>query len=103
MALLVNQDYSSIYLQEKAKMRKEREEMMLRHLKKHIVKKVIFNDPKTIVIWFNGDKTIVTCQEGDHYDKEKGFALCFMKWFFNNSSRDLNDVLHLYVGGNHDD
>lgn len=42
-------------------------------------KRVIFNDPATIVIWEDGSKTIVKCQKGDVYDPEKGLALCFMK------------------------
>lgn len=43
------------------------------------IEKVIYNDPATIVIWKNGDKTVVKCQPGDIYDPEKGLALCIMK------------------------
>ena len=43
------------------------------------VKKVIFNNPATIVFWSDGTKTVVKCQEGDTFDQEKGLALCFMK------------------------
>lgn len=32
------------------------------------IKKIIFNDPATIIIWGNGDKTIVKCGEGETYD-----------------------------------
>lgn len=35
------------------------------------IKKVIFNDPATIILWKDGTKTVVKCQEGDTYDKEK--------------------------------
>ena len=38
------------------------------------IEKVIFNDPATIVIWADGSKTVVKCQEGDVFDKEKGLA-----------------------------
>lgn len=44
-----------------------------------LIKKVIFNDPATIVFWFDGTKTVVKCQNGEKFDKEKGLALCFMK------------------------
>lgn len=36
-------------------------------------KKVIFNDPATIVYWPDGYKTVVKCGNGDIYDREKGF------------------------------
>lgn len=44
-----------------------------------VPKKVIFNPPATIVIWEDGEKTVVKCMKGDDYDAEKGLALCFMK------------------------
>lgn len=40
---------------------------------------VHFNEPMTIVIWNDGTKTIVKCQEGDTYSKETGLALCIAK------------------------
>ena len=43
------------------------------------IKKVIFNAPATIVIWRDDTKTVVKCQEGETYDKEKGLALCLAK------------------------
>ena len=43
------------------------------------IKKVIFNNPATIVLWSDGTKTIVKCQDGDIYDKEKGLALAICK------------------------
>ena len=58
------------------------------------IKRVIFNDPATIVIWEDGTKTVVKCQDGDIYDKQTGLALCVMKKYFGNSSRGLNDILH---------
>lgn len=44
-----------------------------------IPKKVIFNDPATIVYWPDGSKTVVKCGNGDVYDREKGFAMCVLK------------------------
>jgi hypothetical protein len=57
-------------------------------------KKVIFNNPATIVIWSDGTKTVVTRQKGDRYNKEEGLALCYMKKALGNSSRVFNDALH---------
>lgn len=60
------------------------------------IKKVIFNDPATIVYWKDGTKTIVKCQKGDTYDKEKGLALCFMKKLFKNKG-NFNDIFRKYI------
>lgn len=44
-------------------------------------KKVIFNNPATIVYWSDGSKTVVKAQEGDGWDEEKGLAMCYIKKF----------------------
>ena len=51
------------------------------------IKRVIFNEPYTIVIWANGEKTIVKAQDGEPYDKEKGLAMCFAKYALGNTCR----------------
>ena len=43
------------------------------------IKNVIFNEPATIVIWSDGTKTVVKCQEGEGYDPEKGLAMAISK------------------------
>lgn len=43
------------------------------------IKKVIFNDPCTIVLWQDGTKAVVKCGENDIYDPEKGLALAISK------------------------
>ena len=43
------------------------------------IKKVIFNNPKTIIIWADGTKTIVSCSEGDTYDEYAGFCAAIAK------------------------
>ena len=48
------------------------------------IKNVIFNDPATIVIWADGTKTVVQCQEGDIYDPEKGLAMAISKKIMGN-------------------
>ena len=50
-------------------------------------KKVIFNDPATIVIWGDGTKTVIKCSPDDTYDKEKGLALCYMKKMLGNDNQ----------------
>lgn len=54
---------------------------------KEEIKRVIFNEPYTIVIWANGEKTIVKAQDGEPYDKEKGLAMCFAKYALGNTCR----------------
>ena len=56
------------------------------------VKKIIFNDPATIVYWKDGTKTVVKCQKGDYFDPEKGFAMAFLKKCWGNKS-NFNDKL----------
>ena len=43
------------------------------------IKKVIYNDPATIVLWNDGTKTVVKCMEGDAYSQEMGLAMCICK------------------------
>lgn len=50
------------------------------------IKKVIFNGPKTIIIWKDGTKTIVSCCDGDTYDKYAGFCAAVTKKMFGTSS-----------------
>ena len=56
------------------------------------VKKVIFNEPATIVYWKDGTKTVVKCQKGDYFDLEKGFAMAFLKKCWGNKG-NFNDNL----------
>lgn len=48
------------------------------------IKKVIFNDPATIVCWSDGTKTVVKCGDNDAFDPEKGLAMAISKKFFDN-------------------
>lgn len=49
------------------------------------VDRLYINEKKgtTVVVWKDGTKTIVKCQEGEDFDFEKGIAMCFMKKAFN--------------------
>ena len=55
------------------------------------IKRVIFHDPATIVIWGDNTKTVVKCQNGDVFDKEKGLALCIAKKYLGNKSNFNNE------------
>lgn len=43
------------------------------------IKKVIFNDPATIVLWADGTKTVVKCAKDEKFDPEKGLAMAIAK------------------------
>ena len=52
----------------------------------NLIKKVIFSDPCTIVIWSDGTKTIVRCTD-EKFDKEKGLAMCIAKKSLGNKGK----------------
>ena len=78
------------------------------------VKKVIFNNPATIVFWSDGSKTVVKAHNDD-YDPEKGLAMAiakkalgnegnyynvFKKWLPNeDSSEDIRDRTCYEIAG----
>lgn len=41
-------------------------------------KRVIYNDPATIILWADGTKTVVKVHD-EPFDKEKGFAMAVLK------------------------
>ena len=43
------------------------------------IKKIIFNEPATIVIWSDKTKTISKVCKGDIYDKKTGLCVCIAK------------------------
>lgn len=66
------------------------------------VKKVIYSGPCTIVIWKDGDKTIVRCKKGDTYSKEVGLLMCLAKrvWGKNASGSNFNDYISKVISEN---
>lgn len=60
------------------------------------IKEVIFNNPATIVIWKDGEKTVVKAQNGEPYDPEKGLAMAITKRALGNKGSYCN-VLHQYI------
>ena len=51
------------------------------------IRKVIFSNPATIVLWSDGTKTVVKCGPYDIFDKEKGLAMAIVKKMAGNDSR----------------
>lgn len=52
-----------------------------------IIKKVIFSGPCTIILWANGDKTVVKRAEGDRNDREIAVLYAIAKKKFGNITR----------------
>lgn len=50
------------------------------------IKKVVYNNPATIILWKDGSKTVVKCQEGDTYDPETGFVMAYLKKMLGNDN-----------------
>lgn len=60
------------------------------------IEKVIFHDPATIILWNDGTKTVVKCQPGDAFDKEKGFMAAYMKRMCGNDNT-FNKIIKRWV------
>lgn len=58
------------------------------------IEKVIFNGPATIVMWMDGTKTIVKCQDGDEFDPEKGLAMAISKKALGNKRDYYHTIRH---------
>ena len=56
------------------------------------IEKVIFNDPATIVLWSDGTKTVVKCQDGDIFDPEKGLAMAISKKAMGNKGNYCDQI-----------
>ena len=52
------------------------------------IKRVIFNDPATVILWADGTKTVAKAVKGDKYDPEKGFAIAYAKKFGGKTFRE---------------
>ena len=54
-----------------------------------MIKRVLFNDPATIVWWEDGTKTVVKADE-EMFDPEKGLAMAIAKKYFGNKGSYWN-------------
>lgn len=74
------------------------------------IKRVIFSNPMTIIIWEDGKKTYARTTEDDEYDPFRGFLLCYAKkklrkevtqykdFLFNMDSKGRYFIEHLIKG-----
>lgn len=62
---------------------------------KNGIKKIILNDPATIILWADGSKTVVKAHNED-FDAEKGIAMCFMKKACDNKG-SFNNVFKKWI------
>ena len=60
------------------------------------IKNAYFNDPVTVVIWEDGTKTVVKCQDGDEYSAETGLALCIAKKALGNMP-NFNNIFRKWI------
>ena len=61
------------------------------------IKDVIFSPPATIVLWADGTKTVVKCQEDkDEYSKEVGLAMCICKKVYGNKG-NYNNIFKKFI------
>lgn len=56
---------------------------------KYKIRKVIFNDPATIILWTDETKTVVKA-ENEPFDPEKGMAMAIAKKFLGNNHAYYN-------------
>ena len=79
---------------------KEKKKMHAYYTRTYIpsIKKVIFNNPATIVIWNDGTKTTVKCSERDEYSEEVGLAMCVSKKALGNKG-NFNEVFKKHIPG----
>ena len=56
------------------------------------IRKVIFNNPATIVFWLDGTKTIVKKADDDPWDPEKGLAMAIIKKYFG-TNKEIKKII----------
>lgn len=62
------------------------------------IKKVVFNNPATIILWNDGTKTVVKAHN-EEYDHEKGFAIAIAKKALGNKG-NYYETIKKWVGKN---
>ena len=55
------------------------------------IKKVIFNNPATVVYWVDGTKTVVKVGKNEVFDPEKGLAMAISKKSLGNQGNYYNE------------
>lgn len=60
------------------------------------VKQIICSGPKTVVIWSDGSKTIVSCSKADTYNQYAGFCAAVTKKMFGSNS-NIKKIIDKYT------
>ena len=90
----IKEEFEQIKKEDKRRIKKDKIKTINNFTK--AINKVIFTKKnETIVLWKDGTKTKVTCQEGDEFDKEKGLALCIIKYIFGNIT-EFNNIFKAF-------
>lgn len=55
-----------------------------------------FNNKTTVVWWEDGSKTVVVCQDGDTFDKEKGLAMAITKRVYGDKG-NYNNIFREWI------
>lgn len=58
-----------------------------------IAKKVVYNDPATVVFWGDGTKTVVKAHDGDRYDERFGLLMALLRKARDNKRYDQYEFL----------
>ena len=76
------------YLIEEPKLTQNEKQRKMEFMNNKIpkVKKLIFNDPATIVYWEDGSKTVVKCMEGTPFNEYYGFVCALAKKIYGSNS-----------------
>lgn len=61
------------------------------------IQKVIYHDPATIILWKDGTKTVVKCDEHDTYDPEKGLYIAIMKKLCGNRGKFYKEAIEPWL------
>jgi hypothetical protein len=64
---------------------------------KPAIKRVIYSDPVTTIIWADGTKTQSRCDERDNYDELTGFMMCVFKKIMKH--KDMRKMFDTFVYG----
>ncbi|MDE6019768.1 MAG: hypothetical protein K2H01_02045 [Ruminococcus sp.] len=60
------------------------------------IKQIIYSGPKTIIIWKDGSKTIVSCGKDDTYNRYAGFCAAVTKKIFGSNS-NIKKIIDQYA------
>ena len=66
-------------------------------MEKTAIKRVIYSDPVTTIIWDDGSKTQSRCDERDNFDELTGFMMCVFKKIMKH--KDMRQMLNTFVYG----